>query len=157
MANLSETARSRIYTELASATSPESAEIFMHEVLDVHWEDLATKTDLAALGGNFTGLRGEFAELKGDFADLRGEFADLKGEFAELRGEFADLKADVADLRSEMRVGFAQVNTRFAHVDSRMDIGFARLDAKLERQLRVQLVWLIATLCTLGGLIIAVH
>lgn len=109
MTELSEADRSRFYTEVAAALSPESAEILMHEVLEVHWEDLVTKADLA---------------------DLRGEFAGLKGDYG--------------DLRSEMRVGFARVDTRFE-----------QMNARLERQLRVQLVWLIATLLTIAGMLIA--
>ncbi len=93
MANLSETDRSQIYTEVAAATSPKTAEILMREVLDVQWEDLVTKAD-----------------YRPEFAGLRGEFADLRGEFAELRGEFTELKGEVADLRSEMHVGFAPQN-----------------------------------------------
>ncbi len=126
MTNLSETDRSQIYTELAAATSPKTAEILMREVLDVHWEDLVTKAD-----------------YRPEFAGLRGEFAELRSEFAELRSEFAELKGEVAELRSDMRVGFAEMN------------------AHLERQFRIQsnrmIALMIALFSLLGGLVLAVH
>lgn len=91
MTKLSEAERTQLYTEIAAATSSRTAEILMHEMLDVRWDDVATKVDLAA------------AETS---------------------------------LRSDMNVGFA------------------RLDAKLERQLRLQLIWLMSGLLALGGLIL---
>jgi hypothetical protein len=98
MANLSETDRSQIYTELATATSPNTAEILMHEVLDERWEDLATKTDLAE-------LRGELTELKGEFADLRSE----------MRVGFAQVDARFAQVGSRMDTGFARLDAKLEH------------------------------------------
>ncbi len=134
MTNLSESERSQFYTELATATSPNTAEILVQRTLDVRWDELATKPDVAV---------------------LRGEFSLLKGDFAELKGEFAELRSDVAEIRSEMRVGFARVDARFTQVDARVETGFAVMNAKLERQLRLQLVWLIATLVAIAGMLIA--
>ncbi len=147
MVKLSEAERSQFYTEVAAATSPRTAEILVHEVLEVQWDDLVTKSDLR---GDLADLRGEFTTLKGEFADLRGEFAELKGEFGDLRGEFAVLKGEVADLRTEMRTGFAEVHTRFAQVD-----------AKMEQRFHRQLVWLISAIASVAAfqttLVLALH
>ena len=142
MAKPSEAERSQFYTEVAAATSPRTAEILVHEVLEVQWDDLVNKSDLrgdvAGLRGEFTDLRGEFSVLKGEFADLRGEFSVLKGEFADLRGEFADLRGEFSDLRSDVQVGFANV------------------DAKLEKQFRQLLLWLMSTIIAVAAILVAV-
>ena len=143
MTNLSEADRAQFYTELAAATSPKTAEVLMHEVLDVHREDLVTKSDLAILEGKFAGLQGEFA-------GLQGQFAGLQGEFAGLRGEFSVLKSDVAELRSEVRIGFARVDARFA-----------QQEATIAQQFHVNFTrtftLMIALFSLLGGLVIATH
>ncbi len=64
MANPSETDRSQIYTELAAATSPKSAEILMHEVLDVRWDDIATKSEIADVRSE---MRVGFAQQNASF------------------------------------------------------------------------------------------
>jgi hypothetical protein len=94
MAKLTETERSRLYTELSTATSPHAAEILMHEVLDIHWEDLATKSE---------------------FADLRSEahvgFAKVDARFAKL-----DAKVDTgfAQLDAKLEQHFrVQLNRTF--------------------------------------------
>ena len=55
------------------------------ERLPPDWEQLATKTDLARLGG-------EMAELRGEMAEHRGE---VRGEMAELRGAMVTLGTDL--------------------------------------------------------------
>jgi hypothetical protein len=105
MTELSETDPSQIYTELAAATSPKTAEILMHETLDVSWEDIANKADVTATKN--------------------------------------DLVSEIAEFRAETRVGFADMN------------------ANLERQLRIRssrtLALMSALFSLLGGLVLAVN
>ena len=82
--------RRYVYETLEANMGRRMAELVMGHLPPAGWADLATRTDLAALGSE---LRGEMAEVRGEMAQLRGE---LKGEMAELRGE-------VAELRGEMR------------------------------------------------------
>jgi hypothetical protein len=69
----------------------------------VGWADVATKQDLAVVGGDIDRLDGSFQQLRGEFGELRDE---LRGEFDELRNEFRDLRRDV-DIRLEQ--GFRQM------------------------------------------------
>lgn len=95
MANLTEQDRSRLYTELSTATSPHTAEILMHEVLEVHWVDLATKS--------------EFADLR---AETRVGFAKVDVRFAKLDAKvdtgFAQL---TANLERQFRVQLTRTFT----------------------------------------------
>ena len=70
-----------LFSNLAEHTDEETAAALM-ERLPPDWSQLATKSDVAALG----------AELRGEMAEMRGGMAALG---AELRGEMAALSADL--------------------------------------------------------------
>ncbi|HUP71342.1 MAG TPA: hypothetical protein VM142_16235 [Acidimicrobiales bacterium] len=82
----------------------ERATIMMNLVPPVGWGEVATRTELVALG---SGLRGEMSVLG---RDLRAEMAvlgsELRGEMAELRGE---IKAGNAELRGEIKAATSEV------------------------------------------------
>ena len=96
-----------LFSKLAEHTDEETAAALM-ERLPPDWSQLATKSDVAALGAE---LRGEMAELRGGMAalgaELRGEMAELRGGMAalgaELRGEMAELRGGMAALGAELR------------------------------------------------------
>lgn len=91
----------------------EQAETLAEALGDATHEDLATKTDLAALKAEF---KAGLAELKTDIAVVKAEIANLatKAELAELR---AELKTDIAELRADIlkwivgAIGFQTVAT----------------------------------------------
>lgn len=99
MPKLSEAQRTKFYNEIVAATSAETSEILASVVLDAGWDDVATRSDVARLRGEFEDLRGEFADLRGEFENLRGEFADLRNEFVDLRSE---VRGEIAALRVEL-------------------------------------------------------
>jgi len=96
-----------------------TAVLLMAHLPPVGWAELATKSDLAALGSQ---LKGEMAEVRGEMAEVRGEMSalrsELKGEIAGVRGEMSalrsDLKGEMAQLRAEMieRITHSQVTAQ---------------------------------------------
>ncbi len=113
--SVTEYERHQIFQWYEEAMGSERAAIMMNLVPPVGWGEVATRTDLTALG---VGLRGEMAvlgsDLRGEMAELRGE---LRGEMAELRGELrgemaelsSDLRGEMAELRGEMKAGNAEL------------------------------------------------
>ncbi len=79
--SVTEYERHQIFQWYEEAMGSERATIMMNLVPPVGWGEVATRTELVALG---SGLRGEMAALR---SDLRGEMAELRGEMAELKGE----------------------------------------------------------------------
>ncbi|HUP68890.1 MAG TPA: hypothetical protein VM142_03640 [Acidimicrobiales bacterium] len=94
--SVTEYERHQIFQWYEEAMGSERAAIMMNLVPPVGWGEVATRTDLAALGN---GLRGEMSVLR---SELRGEMAELRGEMAELRGE-------MVHLRGEMKLGNAEL------------------------------------------------
>jgi hypothetical protein len=88
--SMTEPERHELY-ELAKRDVSERFAELMIKALPPDPERLATKDDLALLGGD---LRREMAELRGD---LRTEMADLRTEMADLR---TDVKTEMRDLTS---------------------------------------------------------
>lgn len=92
-------------------------------------------------------------DLVTQIADLRGELHigltevrnDMAAGFARVDSEFASVRNDVADLRGQTATGFA-------HVDAR----FAEMMGHVEREMRLQLVWLIATLSAVAAIAVAI-
>ena len=80
--SVTEFERHQVFQWYEEAMGSERAAIMMNLVPPVGWAEVATRTDLAALG---VGLRGEMSMLR----------SELRGEMAELRGE---VKADNAEL-----------------------------------------------------------
>jgi hypothetical protein len=81
--------RHDLYTRLAETLGEQEADTLMAHLPPVGWADVATKSEVRALGVE---LRGEMAELRGEMAELR---AELRGEMAELRGEMAELRGSL--------------------------------------------------------------
>ncbi|HUP71259.1 MAG TPA: hypothetical protein VM142_15810 [Acidimicrobiales bacterium] len=83
----------------------ERATIMMNLVPPVGWREVATRTELVALG---SGLRAEMSMLG---SELRGEMAELRGEIkagnAELRGE---IKAATSEVLRTMFFGMVASN-----------------------------------------------
>ncbi len=85
------------------------------------------------------------AEMHIELAGLRAEFKD---DIATLR---AEVKDDIATLRAHTQMGFANVDTRFAQVDAKM----AELRVEIHQGFRSQTIWMVATMLTLAGVIVA--
>lgn len=100
----SASARHHLFRTLESVLGDEDAATLMDHLPPGGWDDVATKTDVRALG----------AELHGEIAELRGE---LHGEIAELRGE---LKADLAEIRGQMVTKQELTQVIALHIDARM-------------------------------------
>ena len=81
-------------------------------------EEVATKTDIAAVRSDLAAVKSELAadiatvraELKADIAAVR---AELKGDIAAVRTE---LKADIAAVRTELKGDIAAIRTELAAV-----------------------------------------
>ena len=144
--SVTEYERHQIFQWYEEAMGSERAAIMMNLVPPVGWGEVATRTDLAALG---VGLRGGMAvlgsELRGEMAGLRGEMAGLRGGMAvlssELRGEMAGLRGGMAVLSSELRGEMAELR-------GEMKAGNAEL-------LRMLFFAMIASNATLVGLVFA--
>lgn len=91
--SVTEYERHQIFQWYEQAMGSERAAIMMNLLPPVGWGEVATRTDLAALGN---GLRGEMSALR----------SELRGEMAELRGE---MRASAAELRGEMKAGNAEL------------------------------------------------
>ncbi|HUP68385.1 MAG TPA: hypothetical protein VM142_01090 [Acidimicrobiales bacterium] len=110
----------------------ERATIMMNLVPPVGWGEVATRTELVALG---SGLRGEMSVLG---RDLRAEMSVLGSE---LRGELVELRAEMSVLRSEMKTGNAEVR--------------GEIKAATSEVLRTMFFGMVASNATLVGLVFA--
>ena len=84
-----ERARHELYRRLERIVGKEATDTLMAYLPPTGWADVATTSDLRAVG----------AELRGEMAELRGEMAELRGEMAALRGE---MRGEIGALRGEM-------------------------------------------------------
>lgn len=91
--SVTEFERHQIFQWYEEAMGSERAAIMMNLVPPVGWGEVATRTDLAALGN---GLRGEMAVLR---SELRGEMAALSSE---LRGEMTGLRGEMKAANAEL-------------------------------------------------------
>ena len=127
--SVTEYERHQIFQWYEEAMGSERATIMMNLVPPVGWGEVATRTELVALGHGLRGemsalrseLRGEMSvlgsELRGEMSvlgsELRGEMSalgsELRGEMAALRGEMAELRGEMAELRGEMKAGHAEL------------------------------------------------
>ncbi len=71
----------------------------------------------------------------------------------------AEVHVELAAVRADMQTGFAHADTKLASLDSKfagIDTRFAELMAKSEHDMCMQLIWLIATIIAMSGVIIGV-
>ena len=87
---ITERDRRDLFNTLENALGSGPADKLMELLPNEPADQLVTRTDMHAFGG----------ELRGEMAELRGEMAELRGEMAELR---AELRSDMAELRTELR------------------------------------------------------
>ncbi len=129
---LSERSRSALYLGLVEVVHDQEA---VEELLSYFpARDVDEPVTREFLRAELAGVRGEFADLR---AEVRTESAALRGEFADLRAEFADLRAEFAELRAEVRT----------------DLSSFRVE--MHAEIRRQTAWLMATMITLGGVLVA--
>ncbi len=95
--SVTEYERHQVFQWYEEAMGTERAKIMMNLVPPVGWGEVATRTDLAALG---SGLRGEMSVLS---SELRGEMSVLRSE---LRAEMSVLSSE---LRGEMKAANAEL------------------------------------------------
>jgi len=98
-------------------------------------EQLATKGDLAVLGGV---LRTEMADLR---TDLRTEMAELR---TALKTDMADLRTEMADLRTELKTEMADLRTEMADLPTAVRTESASLRVEM-RDLTAQQTRTLAT------------
>jgi hypothetical protein len=77
MMAITEQKKQRLLDRLRRVLDPETAELLMEVTVPAN-VDLASRSDIAALGGE---LRGEIGELRGEIGELRGE---MRAGFAAL-------------------------------------------------------------------------
>jgi hypothetical protein len=85
MMAITEQKKQRLLDRLRRVLDPETAELLMEVTVPAN-VDLASRSDIAALGGE---LRGEIGQLRGEMGELRGEMGELRGE---MRAGFAALE-----------------------------------------------------------------
>lgn len=128
--------RFQVTKALSEHLGSEVAEAIMVMLPPMHWDELATKNDLAVLGHE---LRAEMAELRGelraDMAELRGE---LRADMAKLRGE---LRSEMAALRQELHSEMATLRRELSGemATGRVELGGFR--AEMAQAMRQQLLW----------------
>ena len=118
---ISEGQRLALLNRLCEVLGEEEANTLMDSLPPVYWEQLATKSDLAAseqrLGNELHSLRTETAaEFKNLRAETAAEFAKVHSELHSLRtetaAEFKNLRTETAaefkSVRSEMALQFAR-------------------------------------------------
>ena len=93
--------RRYMYETLEANMGRRMAELVMGHLPPAGWADLATRTDVGALGAE---VRGEMAQLRGE---LKGEMAELRGEMAELRGEMRSMLPKLIGANIASGVGVA--------------------------------------------------
>ncbi|MCY3943510.1 MAG: hypothetical protein OXG18_07090 [Gemmatimonadetes bacterium] len=100
--SITETDRIELHNQLVEAIGPVATKLMQHIPPD--WTQLATKSDLAALG---TELRGEmkamegriarrFGIIDGRFGKIEGQFGKIEGQFERLRGEMKAMEGRIA-------------------------------------------------------------
>lgn len=93
----SASARHHLFRTLESVLGDEDAATLMDHLPPGGWDEVATKTDVRALGSD---LRGEMAELR---SDLKADIADLRASMAQL-GTKQEI-AQIVDLHIDARMG----------------------------------------------------
>lgn len=93
----SASARHHLFRTLESVLGDEDAATLMDHLPEGGWEEVATKSDLRALGSE---LRGEMSELR---SDLKTDIADLRTSMAQL-GTKQEM-AQIIDLHIDARMG----------------------------------------------------
>ena len=91
---ITERDRRDLFNTLEDALGSEPADKLMQLLPNQPADQLVTRTDMHAFGGE---LRGEMAELRGEMTELRSE---LRGEMTELRHE---LRGEMLDLRIHLQ------------------------------------------------------
>ena len=91
---ITERDRRDLFNTLENALGSEPADKLMELLPNEPADQLVTRTDMHAFGGE---LRGEMAELRGEMAELR---AELRSDMAELRTE---LRGEMLDLRVHLQ------------------------------------------------------
>ena len=91
---ITEKDRRDLFNSLENALGSEPADKLMELLPNQPADQLVTRTDMHAFGGE---LRGEMAELRGEMAELR---AELRNDMAELRTE---LRGEMLDLRVHLQ------------------------------------------------------
>ncbi|MCY3786701.1 MAG: hypothetical protein OXG47_08275 [bacterium] len=93
--SITETDRIELHNQLVEAIGPVATKLMQHIPPD--WTQLATKSDLAALG---TELRGEMKAMEGRiarrFGIIDGRFGKIEGQFERLRGEMKAMEGRIA-------------------------------------------------------------
>lgn len=145
---VSEADRRRVHNKLVEIAGETEANIIM---------EMFPKPDLVT---QVSELRAELhIEVAGLRHELHTEIDGLRHELhTEIDGLRNEVRTEITGLRNEMRLGFANVDAKFASVDARfasVDTKFADLRAEIQHGFRAQTFWMIATMLTLAGVIVA--
>jgi len=114
----------------------EVAATLMELLPPVGWADVATKRDLGHLE-----------------AQLRSEMSVLRHELSGVR---SDLQVEIAGLRAELRTGMAEVRSEMAELRSDVQISMSSVEARLHRDLRVQLFGVVGSIWAALGVALTV-
>ncbi len=113
-------------------SDPRLAAIAMEAMPPIDYSQLATKSDLVALG---LSIDGRFAEVDGHFAQVEGRFAEVEGRFAQIEGRFTAVEGKVDAL------------------DGKIDRVHGALDLSLASQLRMMFLMQLGTIAAVTGII----
>jgi len=112
-----ETERHELWKGLSGLLPEEQVRTLMDSLPPVDWQELATKTDLAALE--------ERMDLKSAarFAEIGARFAEIAARFAKIDARFTEIDAKFEGVDAEFKV----VHGKFERVEGRIDKRVAQL------------------------------
>jgi gas vesicle protein len=124
-------------------------------------QELATKTDLAALEKGLAGkIDSVRAELKSEIAEFRAELkseiaefrAELKSEIAEVR---AGLKSEIAEVRNELRTESVAIRSELKSEISSVRSDIVAVRSEIELSKRDLKIWFGSIMVVAVGVILA--
>lgn len=139
-----------LYDSLKHTIGEREAGALMQLVPTVPWDDLVTKEDLHhALRTEITGVRTDLeTQITGVRADMASLRTDLETQITGIRTDMASLRADLETQISGVRT---DLGAEIGGLRGDMLVRFAEQDARFERALRFQLIWIVATMITMTG------
>ncbi len=138
MTAVGDRARRKLHERLEEVLGDEAADTLMAEIDPRSRDRLATRDDLQA---GLDGVRSELGDLRSDVHDLRSEFGDLRSGFSDLRSEFGGLRSEMATLELKVERDLAGLRAEVHEV--------------ISGQTRQLGVWILGSMTTLTGLVLA--
>jgi len=114
-----ETERHELWKGLSGLLPEEQVRTLMDSLPPVDWQELATKTDLAALeermdlksAARFTEIDARFTEIDARFTEIDAKFEGVDAEFKVVHGKFERVEGRIDKRVAQLLVGVAVLLT----------------------------------------------